>query len=211
MQRRAFLLSPASASGQRARMLLRDGASFPLARRVHTSEGAPIGEVFSFLSGLYFRGKETYARTYAPAEGILVITPNRGLLPIDSPITADTLRTFASIDVHHEDARFTEPFARDARTLARAFDGAQPVVLLGSIASKKYVEVLGAIFGARLLFPSDFVGRGDMSRGGLLLRAARAGVELAYEPVIGAARRGKRPPRLAPVRGILKDASGERR
>jgi len=207
---RAFLLSPASASGQRARMLLRDGASFPLARRVHTSEGVPIGEVFSFLSGLYFRGKETYARTYAPTERVLVITPDRGLLPIDSPITADTLRAFASIDVHHEDARFTEPFARDARTLARALDDAYPVVLLGSIASKKYVEVLGSIFGARLLFPSDFVGRGDMSRGGLLLRAARAGVELAYEPVIGADRRGKRPPRLAPVRGILKDASRER-
>jgi hypothetical protein len=83
------------------------------------------------------------------------------------------------------------------------------VVLLGSIASKKYVAVLGAVFGDRLLFPSDFVGRGDMSRGGLLLRAARAGAELAYEPVLGAQRHGKRPPRLAPVRGILKDAIDE--
>jgi hypothetical protein len=80
-------------------------------------------------------------------------------------------------------------------------------VLLGSIASEKYVAVLGSIFGDRLLFPSDFVGRGDMSRGGLLLRAARDGAELAYEPVLGAQRRGKRPPRLTPVRGILKDAT----
>ncbi len=80
------------------------------------------------------------------------------------------------------------------------------MVLLGSIASQKYVAVLGAVFGSRLLFPRDFVGRGDMSRGGLLLRAARAGAELAYESVLGAERRGKLPPRLAPVRGILKDA-----
>jgi hypothetical protein len=187
-------------------MLLREGASFPLARRVRSSEGAPIGEVFSFLSGLYFRGKATYARAFAPARGSLVITPDRGLLLIDEPVTADVLRAFASIDVHHEDARFTEPLARDARTVAQALGDDDQVVLLGSIASKKYVAVLGAIFGARLLFPSDFVGRGDMSRGGLLLRAARAGVELAYEPVVGAQRRGKRPPRLIPVRGILKDA-----
>jgi hypothetical protein len=187
-------------------MLLREGATFPLAQRVRTSEGAPIGQVFSFLSGLYFRGKATYARAFAPTGGTLVITPDRGLLSIDEPVTAGVLRAFASIDVHHEDARFAEPLARDARTVAQALGDDHQVVLLGSIASKKYVAVLGAIFGARLLFPSDFVGRGDMSRGGLLLRAARTGVELAYEPVLGAERRGKRPPRLVPVRGILKDA-----
>jgi hypothetical protein len=187
-------------------MLLREGASFPLAQRVRSSEGAPIGQVFSFLSGLYFRGKAAYARAFAPAGGSFVITPDRGLLPIDEPITADMLRAFASIDVHHEDARFTEPLARDARRVARTLGDEHQVLLLGSIASKKYVAVLGAIFGPRLLFPSDFVGRGDMSRGGLLLRAARAGAELAYEPVLGAQRRGKRPPRLTPVRGILTDA-----
>jgi hypothetical protein len=187
-------------------MLLREEASFPLARRVRSTEGAPIGEVFSFLSGLYFRGKATYARAFAPARATFVITPNRGLLAIDEPITADVLRAFASIDIDHEDARFSEPLARDARTVARALGEEGTVVLLGSIASKKYVEVLGGIFGSGLLFPSDFVGRGDMSRGGLLLRAARAGTELAYEPVLGAKRRGKRPPRLTPVRGILRDA-----
>jgi hypothetical protein len=187
-------------------MLLRDGASFALAHRVRSSEGAPIGEVFSFLSGLYFRGKATYARAFAPASAAFVITPDRGLLPIDEPVTADVLRAFGAIDVHHEDARFTEPLARDARAVEHALGGADQVVLLGSIASEKYVAILGAIFGARLLFPIDFVGRGDMSRGGLLLRAARARVELAYEPVLGAERHGKRPARLAPVRGILKDA-----
>jgi len=71
-------------------------------------------------------------------------------------------------------------------------------VLLGSIASGKYVDVLHAIFGARLLFPSDFVGRGDMSRGGLMLRCASSGDELPYVPVAGAVRHGVRPPRLDP-------------
>src|SRR5258708_36670943 len=122
---------------------------------------------------------------------------------MDAPVGAEVLRAFGSIDVHHEDARFTEPLARDARAVERALDDADQAVLLGSIASEKYVTVLGAIFGARLLFPSDFVGRGDMSRGGLLLRAARAGAELAYEPVPGAQRRGKRPPRLTPLRRHL--------
>jgi hypothetical protein len=203
---RAFFLSPASASGKRAEMLLRDGASFPLAQRVRAPRGAPIGDVFSFLSGLYFRGKETYARAFAPAGAIFVITPDRGLLRIDEPVTAETLRAFATVDVHHEEARFTRPLARDAKLVARALGDTRDVVLLGSIASEKYVAVLAAAFGSRLLFPSDFVGRGDMSRGGLLLRAARAGRELAYEPVVGAERHGKRPPRLAPLPGILKDA-----
>ncbi|MDP9034286.1 MAG: hypothetical protein M3O50_05730, partial [Myxococcota bacterium] len=132
----AFLLSPASTSGRRAEILLRDGASFPLALRVRSSEGAPIGEVFSFLSGLYFRGKATYARAFAPSGRTFVITPDRGLLPVDTPVTASTLRAFASVDVHAEEARFTEPLARDAEAVARALDAANRVVLLGSIASQ---------------------------------------------------------------------------
>jgi hypothetical protein len=194
-----FLLSPASASGRRAQLLLREGAEFPLAQRVGSPGGAPIGEVFSFLSGLYFRGKATYARAFARPAEIFVITPDRGLVPIDLPITGDVLRAFARVDVHHQDARFADPLARDAHALARTLPDEARVVLLGSIASQKYIAILGAIFGSRLVFPSDFVGRGDMSRGGLLLRAVRAGVELAYEPVLGARRRGARPPRLAPI------------
>ncbi|HEY6929256.1 MAG TPA: hypothetical protein VJA66_06235, partial [Thermoanaerobaculia bacterium] len=65
MAQRIFLLSPASCSGARARMLLRRQARFPLAERVRRPEGAPLGEVFSFLSGLYFRGKHTYAQAFA--------------------------------------------------------------------------------------------------------------------------------------------------
>ena len=74
------------------------------------------------------------------------------------------------------------------------------VTLLGSIASDKYVTALLEVFGERLTFPKVFVGRGDMSRGGLLLRSARYDVELEYVPVMGAVRHGPRPPRLAPLR-----------
>ena len=73
-------------------------------------------------------------------------------------------------------------------------------MLLGSIASPKYVDVLLGIFGERLRFPAEFVGRGDMSRGGLLLRQAAEGAELDYVPVSGAVRRGARPPKLPPLR-----------
>ena len=69
-------------------------------------------------------------------------------------------------------------------------------MLLGSIASGKYVEVLQPIFGDKLVFPPAFVGRGDMSRGGLMLRCVTAGLELEYVPVAGAVRHGQRPPKL---------------
>ena len=59
--------------------------------------------------------------------------------------------------------------------------------------------MLTAIFGERLRFPIDFVGRGDMSRGGLLLRKASEGVELPYEAVLGAVLHGARPPKLPPL------------
>lgn len=71
-------------------------------------------------------------------------------------------------------------------------------MLLGSIATDKYCGVLLEVFGPRLRFPAEFVGRGDMSRGGLLLRAARSGTELRYVRVLDAVRRGPRPARLDP-------------
>lgn len=199
-----FLLSPASTSGKRAAILLREAAEFPLARAVRSRRGAPLGDVYAFLSGLYFRGKLTYARAFAP-ERSLVITPDRGLCSPDVRVTAATLRRFGEIDIADDEPRFSKPLLRDARRLAAEWP-AEPVVLLGSIASTKYVTHLTSVFGERLLFPSDFVGRGDMSRGGLLLRAARAGEELAYQPVMGSVRRGKRPARLEPVPGILTEA-----
>jgi hypothetical protein len=72
-------------------------------------------------------------------------------------------------------------------------------VLLGSIATGKYADILMEAMGERLVFPREFVGRGDMSRGGLLLRQVREGRELEYIPVAGAVRHGQRPPKLAPL------------
>jgi hypothetical protein len=193
---RVFLLSPASSSGKRAAMLTRPAASFPLARAIRSSAGAPLGEVFAFMSGLYFRGKLAYARAF-PGQA-LVITPCLGLVPIDDRVGVETIRAFGEIDIHHEDDRFRGPLLRDARRLEMETDGRAEVVLLGSIASKKYVEILTEVFGDRLLFPREFVGRGDMSRGGLMLRAARARAELEYASVLGAELHGKRPQKLEP-------------
>ena len=198
---RIFLLSPAHCGGLRAQMVLSERASFDLAQRVRVA-GAPLGEVFSFLSGLYFRGKLTYARAFANAAdgraGVFVITPTDGLRPADEPVDLARLRRFATVDIAGDDPRYREPLDRDARQLARRIGPGGEVVLLGSIATGKYVEPLLAVLGERLRFPADFVGRGDMSRGGLLLRCARAGTELTYVGVRDAVRRGPRPPRLPP-------------
>jgi len=199
---RVFLLSPASCGGERARLIFDDRARFDLARRVRTSQGAPLGEVFAFLSGLYFRGKLAYATSFARppdgCDGVLVITPTDGLMPAQAPIGIEGLQRFASVDIARADARYTAPLLRDAQRLDRRMGPQCELVLLGSVATAKYVDVLAPMFGERLRFPSDFVGRGDMSRGGLLLRCVDAGRELEYVPVAGATRHGPRPPRLQP-------------
>jgi len=198
---RIFLLSPADAGGRRAALLRSPQASSELAERLR-GDGAPLGEVFAFISSLYFRGKLAYASAFsrppAGAAGAYVITATDGLRTPDTKILRTDLERFASVPVDPAEPRYRVPLLRDLESLA-ARSGSTPVVLLGSIASKKYVELLGGVLGERLHFPADFVGRGDMSRGGLLLRAARAGRELAYRPVEGAPLRGARPERLPPL------------
>ena len=200
---RVFLLSPASSGGERAALLLGSRARFELAERLRTRSGAPLGEVFSFLSGLYFRGKLTYSLTFASPPpgipGVLVITPGQGLQPPHKPVTLQHIARYAKVSIDVREPRYRRPLARDARALAAAAPDTE-FVLLGSIATGKYVDILVEAFGERLLFPGDFVGRGDMSRGGLLLRCARAGTELPYIPVRGAVRHGARPPRLEKIR-----------
>ena len=200
---RLFLLSPAYAGGERARMIMGEKAQFGLARRLR-SEGATLAEVFTFLSGLYFRGKIAYANTFARVSeglcGVLVITPTRGLMDAKSTITLDDLREFAKVDVDLSDPRYRKPLERDAHKLAKKLSPQCEVILLGSIASNKYVEVLLRHFDERLQFPGDFVGRGDMSRGGLLLRCAADRQELSYVSVQGAVLHGVRPPKLEPRR-----------
>ena len=181
-------------------MILSPKGSFDLARRLRSPEGAPLGEVFSFLSGLYFRGKLAYAREFARppegAAGVLVITACAGLVPADEPVTLRHLKHFAEISIDVSETRYRRPLTRASRELDRRAAEECEVVLLGSIASGKYVDILGKVFGQRLVFPSDFVGRGDMSRGGLMLRRVREKRELDYKPVLTSVRHGPRPPKL---------------
>lgn len=201
---RAFLLSPARAQGSRARLIFSPRAGFDLAHRLQRGESATLAEIFTFLSGLYFRGKIAYARAFAKCESercaIWVITTNRGLLNVDEEITLKDLQKFSSIDIDHEDTRYRKPLERSTKRIRREFGPEAEIVLLGSISTKKYVDCLLGVFGPQLKFPVQFVGRGDMSRGGLLLRCAVDEQELEYVPVLGATRRGKRPPKLMPRR-----------
>jgi hypothetical protein len=189
-----FLLSPARCDGRRAALVMNPAAAFPLAVRLRDAEGAPIGEVFSFLSGLYFRGKIAYATRFAdPPRGTaasFVITTDRGLVEPEVAVTRDDLVAFSRVDIGAGDDRYRAPLARAAERLAATIGAATRVVLLGSIATGKYADVLLDVFGERLVFPGDFVGRGDMSRGGLMLRCASDGRELEYLSVAGAVRRG---------------------
>lgn len=204
--RRVFVLSPARLDGARAKLLFDPSGGSGVARGLRTAEGVPIGEVFQFVSSLYFRGKLAYARRFAVpppddawiGRGALVITANRGLVSVDARVCLEHLEAFAETDIHHDERGFRAPLERDAAKLSQVIGSECQVVLLGSIASRKYVDPLLVVFGERLLFPAEFVGRGDMSRGGLLLRAVEAQTELVYTPVAGAVRKGKRPPKLEP-------------
>ena len=195
-----FLLSPAYCGGRRAGYLLREGSTLALAVKLAAGT-LTLGEAFSFMSGLYFRGKLAYAQAFGRHETpVLVITPTRGLLSPDTLVSADLLREFAAVDVDADDRRYRRPLDRSVRTLARSLAPPARIVLLGSIATGKYVDVLTRAFGDRLHFPSDFVGRGDMSRGGLMLRCVASQTELAYTALVPEVRRhGTRPPKLAPL------------
>ena len=205
---RIFLLSPARVTGKRTDMLLSPNARFDLAQRVQTT-GAPLGEAFTFLSGLYFRGKLIYAnrfvRPYKKVPGIYVIISNLGLVPVETIVTKEDLISFGEIPIDPADKRYVQNLQNAASELLKKLPPNADVILLGSIGSKKYAELLIKIFGDRLKFPSDFVGRGDMSRGGLLLRRAESGEELEYVPIAGAVRHGKRPPKLEPRRWIFRN------
>jgi len=212
-RRRIFLLSPANAAGARAKMILREAAAFPLAVRLR-EEGLALGEVFSFISGLYFRGKLAYARAHAaPPSGLpgsVVITASGGLVSPDRMFRLADLLEITNGDIAAGAPGYRVPLERDARLLYEHMGSESEVVLLGSVATPKYVEPLLEIFGERLMFPQEFVGRGDMSRGGLMLRYAREMRELTYVPVAGAIRHGTRPPKLPKI-GKVEGAEGPER
>ena len=192
-----FLLSPAYCGGRRATFLLRPGSQLLLAERL-VGGTLTLGEAFAFMSGLYFRGKLAYSQKFG--HQIHVITPTRGLQPPHSLVTGELLREFAAVDVKLNDERYRKPLDRDLGHLRRTLPPDTRLVLLGSIATGKYVDALTAVFGNRLHYPSAFVGRGDMSRGGLLLRSVASGDELDYTPLDPrVSRHGTRPPKLAPM------------
>ena len=204
MNHQIFLLSPALCSGRRATYIRRPEACFPAALSLRAGT-LTLGDAFAFLSGLYFRGKLAYAGTFArpwPAvPGMLVITPTRGLQPPDLPIDDALLDEFAAVNIAADDPRYYEPLAHDLARLAAAAPSDGRIVLLGSIATPKYAAPLALALGERLHFPADFIGRGDMSRGALMLRHAEAGSEMEYRPLgAGSRLRGRRPPKLAPRR-----------
>ncbi len=198
---RVFLLSPARSAGPRAAALVAGGSD--LGQQLQSPEGAALGDVFAFLSSLYFRGKLAYATRFGSAglgaPGALIITPGHGLCRPSTRIRAADLAALGGIDAAVDNPAFVAPLVRDAERLVATVPAETEVVLLGSIATAKYVDPLRGVLGARLMFPREFVGRGDMSRGGLLLRAARTGEELAYAPVPAdaGARKGKRARRIA--------------
>jgi len=191
-ERKIFLLSPAQCGGKRAALLFNDRAAFELARHIRRPEGAPLGEVFSFLSGLYFRGKLAYARAFARPPrgnaGVLVITPNRGLVNPGDRLGLDGLRALAEVPISMSEPRYHEPLRRDVQQVARSLGRKTEVVFLGSVATRKYLDILLESLEGRLVVPADFPGRGDMSRGGLLLRAVRQQTELAYVPAAAVVR-----------------------
>jgi hypothetical protein len=213
---RVFILSPAHCGGERAQLLLRREAEFPLARQFRSRKGISLAEAFSFLSGLYFRGKIAYAtafrsppctrgrspvgqvkfRTNLNSSGAAVITTNRGLVDPRCRVTFDVLRAMGEGDIDANDPCYREPLERDAAILSEMLGSNGRAILLGSIASGKYCDILLKFLGPRLLIPPEFIGRGDMSRGGLLLRCVDQMKELTYIPIEGAVRRGSRPPKL---------------
>jgi hypothetical protein len=181
------LLSPAKLSGKRGRLLFDPSAGFALARELRSTEGAPLGDVFSFVSGLYFRGKASYAKVFGRTRNgmpsSLVMSAGGGLCGLDERVDLARLEAWAGVSIHEGNPHFTAPLVRQATELLLAHDEDTRFVLLGSVASNKYVGPLLEVFGERLLFPGEFAGRGDMSRGALLLRAVREQRELAYVPV----------------------------
>jgi hypothetical protein len=111
---------------------------------------------------------------------VQVIVPGLGLCPPRALIDLDGLRAIAQVPVDPDDRRYTHPLRRDAALLAERLRPGDAAVLLGSIATPKYLQPLNEVLGPRLHVPQEFIGRGDMSRGALMLRCASEGRELTY-------------------------------
>jgi len=203
-----FLLSPAFCGGRRASILLNPKSEAETTLEMRAGR-LSLGRAFAFMSGLYFRGKLAYAERFGEP---LIITPTRGLQPPDLPFSLALLHEFAVGDVSLDNSAYRTALERDVVALAARIGRKAQVVLLGSVASGKYVDVLLPILGERLRYPVLFVGRGDMSRGALLLRSAASGDELEYGALAAGVRpRGPRPPKLDPATRVHPTAQSPRR
>ena len=181
MPPKIFLISPANLSGLRAQQLASPRAQFDAAVRFRSPEGVAIADAFAFMSALYFRGKIAYARHFAdPPEGVFVITSGFGLVPPDWPLNEERMKRMQKIDIDASARSYAKPLRDHANQLASMLAADAQVILLGSVANGKYVDVLKPILGPWLRFPRVFAGLGDMARGGLMLRAVRADKELEY-------------------------------
>jgi hypothetical protein len=191
---KVFLISPATAHGPRALSLRRPDASSVLARRLR-EEGVPLGDVFSFLSGLYFRGKLEYARAFArePDEqtgGVRIITMTDGLVSPDALISRRDLDRYAECTEGVTAA--LSSLKETALAFSERIGATADIILLGSVGTGKYTDLLAPIFGERLLFPRDVLHIGQLARGALFLKRARERHELEYVPVAEIARAGRR-------------------
>jgi len=184
-----YLLSPANSSGRRGQILLNPKADFELARRLRTT-GITLGEAFSFMSALYFRGKLEYAKALCclsnRTPGTLVITSSRGLLRPETMVQLEDLEEITAERILPDNPQYRDPLERDLRTLSEMMGAAGQAVLLGSIATRKYIPILLETLGERVFVPRKFIGLGNMSRGALLLRCAKERRELEYVPMVQA-------------------------
>jgi hypothetical protein len=190
-----FLLSPANLSGKRGQLLFDPKARFEIAQRLRSPEGSPLGEVFTFVSGLYFRGKKAYAERFGHAPeppAAYVMTAGGGLSALDEPVDLGRLEGWRRVSVSADNPHFTAPLIRKVCEVSDRLADDARFVLLGSVASPKYVVPLLDALGHRLLFPAQLAGMGDMSRGSLLLRCVAEDRELPYVSVYSLARKGAR-------------------
>jgi hypothetical protein len=193
--KRVFLLSPANCNGVRAGWILRRNARSDIAKRLRDPAGVPLAELYSFLSALYFRGKLTYARAFAnpplSTAGVMIITPTAGLMPDGATVGLSTLRGFSRVPINVKNRRYRTAFLRGLRQLARDVGPDCEVILLGSIATGKYLDLVQQVFADQLRVPAEFIGLGDMSRGALLLQSVKEQRELNYISVATVPKRGR--------------------
>jgi len=180
-----LLLSPANVSGTRARQMISPRAMSAAGLAYRSPGGVTIANAFTFMSALYFRGKHAYARAFATEDPRIgttafVIAPGFGLVPLDWRLDQERMKKLARTKIDVRSRSYTMSLQKSCRELEARLAPDDTVVLLGSVASGKYVDVLEPVFGGRLRFPRIFAGMGDMKRGSVMLKAAASGVALEY-------------------------------